>query len=130
MTTIYDPYEEAELMRDVISKSYDITATSKFLGVSYEELDKRAQNHEVLRFRDAGGNAWFPRFQFDSAGGVVPYVQSVVRILLDRGFTELEAAVWLTRGSGMFGGVSAVEFMRVDPKRFGIVLHLARRGNP
>lgn len=115
-----------DLMQSIIRDTYTTTTACKFLGVSYEELNRRVESHEVLRLRDDKGNARYPSFQFGSDGSVTPHLQKIIQTLLGRGFTEWQAALWLTAESRMYDGKSPIEFMHADPKRFGIVLYTAQ----
>lgn len=115
-----------DLMQSVIRDAYTTTTASKFLGISYEELNRRVENHEILRLRDNTGHARYPSFQFGSDGSVTTHLQRVIQTLLERGFTEWQAALWLTTESSLYDGKSPIEFMHADPKRFGIVLYTAQ----
>lgn len=121
---------EIDLMQGVIRDAYTATTACKFLGVSYEELNRMVENHEILRLRDSKGNSRYPRFQFGSDGTVIPHLQRVIQTLLSRGFTERQAALWLTTKSSLYDGKSPVEFMQADPKRFGIILYAAEHDTP
>lgn len=118
------------LMQGIIRGAYTATTASKFLGISYEELNRRVENHEILRLRDDKGNARYPSFQFGSTGETTPHVQKIIQTLLEQGFTEWQAALWLTTESSLYDGKSPVEFMQADPKRFGIVLYTAHHDTP
>lgn len=117
-------------MQGVIRDAYTTTTACKFLGVSYEELNRRVENHEILRLRDNKGNARYPSFQFSSDGTVTAHLQKIIQTLLERGFTEWQATLWLTTESSLYDGKSPVEFMQADPKRFGIVLYTAQHDTP
>lgn len=119
-----------ELMKSIIRDGYSATTTCKFLGVSYEELSRMVDDHEVLRLRDGNGNPRYPRFQFGSDGTVIPHLQRVIQTLLSRGFTDQQTAEWLTTASSLYESKSPVEFMQTDPKRFGIVLYTAQHDTP
>ena len=128
--SIYSSQNKIDLMKSVIRDGYSATTTCKFLGVSYEELSRMVDDREVLRLRDGNGNPRYPRFQFSSDGSVIPHLQRVIQTLLGRGFTERQAALWLTTKSSLYDGKSPVEFMQADPKRFGIVLYTAQHDTP
>lgn len=119
-----------DLMQSVIRAAYSATTACKFLGISYEELNRRVENHEILRLKDDKGHARYPSFQFGSDGSVTPHLQKIIQTLLEQGFTEWQAALWLTTESSLYDGKSPVEFMQADPKRFGIVLYTAQHGTP
>ena len=119
-----------EQMRSIIRDAYTATTASKFLGISYEELNRRVENHEVLRLRDDKGNARYPGFQFGSDGSITPHLQKIIQTLLEQGFAERQAALWLTTESRLYDGKSPIEFMHADPKRFGIVLYTAQHDTP
>lgn len=121
---------EIDLMQGVIRDAYTATTASKFLGISYEELNRRVENHEILRLRDNKGNARYPSFQFSSDGRVIPHLQKIIQTLLEQGFTERQAALWLTTESSLYESKSPIEFMQADPKRFGIVLYTAQHDTP
>lgn len=121
---------EIELTQGIIRDAYTTTTACKFLGISYEELNRRVENHEILRLRDDKGNARYPSFQFSSTGETTPHVQKIIQTLLERGFTERQAALWLTTESRLYDSKSPVEFMQADPKRFGIVLYTAQHDTP
>lgn len=118
------------LMRGIIRDAYTATTASKFLGVSYEELNRMVESHEILRLRDSKGNSRYPSFQFSSDGTVTTHLQKIIQTLLEQGFTEWQAALWLTTESSLYDGKSPVEFMQADPKRFGIVLYTAQHDTP
>jgi hypothetical protein len=117
-------------MKSIIRDGYSATTTCKFLGLSYEELSRMVDDHEVLRLRDGNGNPRYPRFQFGSDGTVIPHLQRVIQTLLSRGFTDQQTAEWLTTASSLYESKSPVEFMQTDPKRFGIVLYTAQHDTP
>lgn len=121
---------EIDLMQGVIRDAYTATTACKFLGVSYEELNRMVESREILRLRDNKGNSRYPSFQFGSAGETTPHVQKIIQTLLEQGFTEWQAALWLTTESSLYDGKSPVEFMQADPKRFGIVLYTAHHDTP
>lgn len=118
------------LMQSVIRAAYSATTACKFLGISYEELNRRAENHEILRLRDNEGHTRYPGFQFGSDGSVTPHLQKIIQTLLGRGFTEWQATLRLTTESRMYDGKSPIEFMQADPKRFGIILYTAQHDTP
>lgn len=126
----YSSQNEIDLMKSIIRDAYSATTACKFLGVSYEELNRMVESREILRLRDSKGNSRYPRFQFSSDGRVIPHIQRVIQTLLGRGFTERQAALWLTTESSLYDGKSPVEFMQADPKRFGIVLYAAEHDTP
>lgn len=121
---------EIDPMKSIIRAAYSATTASKFLGISYEELNRRVENHEILRLRDNTGHARYPGFQFGSDGSVTPHLQKIIQTLLEQGFTERQAALWLTTESILYDGKSPIEFMQADPKRFGIVLYTAQHDTP
>lgn len=121
---------QIDLMKSIIRDAYSATTACKFLDVSYEELNRMAENHEILRLRDSKGNNRYPRFQFGSDGSVIPHIQRVIQTLLGRGFTERQATLWLTTKSSLYDGESPIEFMQADPKRFGIILYTAEHDTP
>ena len=114
----------------VIRDAYTTTTACKFLGISYEELNRRVENHEILRLRDDKGHARYPSFQFSSTGETAPHLQKIIQTLLEQGFTEWQATLWLTTKSSLYDGKSPIEFMQADPKRFGIVLYTAQHDTP
>lgn len=126
----YSSQNEIDLMQGVIRDAYTATTACKFLGISYEELNRMVESHEILRLRDSKGNSRYPRFQFSSDGRVIPHLQKIIQTLLGRGFTERQATLWLTTESSLYDGKSPVEFMQADPKRFGIVLYTAQHDTP
>ena len=128
--SISSSQSKIELTKSIIRDGYSATTTCKFLGVSYEELSRMVDNREVLKLMDGNGNPRYPRFQFSSAGTVIPHLQRVIQTLLGRGFTERQATLWLTTESSLYDGESPVEFMQADPKRFGIVLSAAEHDTP
>lgn len=117
-------------MQTIIRNAYTTTTACKFLGISYEELNRRVENHEILRLRDNEGHTRYPGFQFSSTGETAPHVQKIVQTLLGQGFTEWQTALWLTTESSLYDGKSPIEFMHADPKRFGIVLYTAQHDTP
>lgn len=117
-------------MQSIIRDSYTTTTACKFLGVSYEELNRMVESREILRLRDDKGNARYPSFQFSSTGETAPHVQKIIQTLLEQGFTERQAALWMTTEFSLYDGKSPVEFMQADPKRFGIVLYTAQHDTP
>jgi hypothetical protein len=117
-------------MQGAIRDAYTTTTACKFLGISYEELNRMVESREILRLRDDKGNARYPSFQFSSTGETAPHVQKIIQTLLEQGFTERQAALWLTTESSLCDGKSPVEFMQADPKRFGIVLYTAQHDTP
>lgn len=117
-------------MQSIIRDAYTTTTACKFLSISYEELNRMVENHEILRLRDDKGNARYPSFQFSSTGETAPHVQKIIQTLLEQGFTEWQAALWLTTESRLYDGKSPIEFMQADPKRFGIVLYTAQQDTP
>lgn len=121
---------EIELTQGIIREAYTATTACKFLGISYEELNRRVENHEILRLRDNTGHARYPGFQFESDGSITPHLQKIIQTLHEQGFTEWQAALWLTTESRLYDGKSPVEFMQADPKRFGIVLYTAQHDTP
>ena len=121
---------EIDLMKSIIRDAYTTTTACKFLGISYEELNRRVENHEILRLRDDKGNARYPSFQFSSTGETTPHVQKIIQTLLERGFTDQQTVEWLTTASSLYDGESPIEFMQADPKRFGIVLYAAEHDTP
>lgn len=126
----YSSQNKIDLMQGVIRDAYTATTACKFLGISYEELNRMVESHEILRLRDSKGNSRYPRFQFSSDGRVIPHLQKIIQTLLGRGFTERQATLWLTTESSLYDGKSPVEFMQADPKRFGIVLYTAQHDTP
>jgi len=114
----------------VIRDAYTTTTACKFLGISYEELNRRVENHEILRLRDDKGHARYPSFQFSSTGETAPHLQKIIQTLLEQGFTEWQATLWLATKSSLHDGKSPIEFMQADPKRFGIVLYTAQHDTP
>lgn len=126
----YSSQNEIDLKKSIIRDAYTATTACKFLGVSYEELNRMVESREILRLRDNKGNSRYPSFQFGSDGTVIPHIQRVIQTLLGRGFTERQAALWLTTGSSLYDGKSPVEFMQTDPKRFGIVFYAAQHDTP
>lgn len=117
-------------MQSIIRDAYTATTASKFLGISYEELNRRVENHEILRLRDNTGHARYPGFQFSPDGSITPHLQKIIQTLHEQGFTEWQAALWLTTESSLYDGKSPIEFMQADPKRFGIVLYTAQHDTP
>lgn len=117
-------------MQSTIRDAYTATTACKFLGISYEELNRRVENHEILRLRDDKGNSRYPSFQFGSTGETASHVQKIIQTLLEQGFTEWQATLWLTTESSLYDGKSPIEFMQADPKRFGIVLYTAQHDTP
>lgn len=117
-------------MQSIIRDAYTTTTACKFLGISYEELNRRVENHEILRLRDDAGHTRYPSFQFGSDGSITPHLQKIIQTLLEQGFTERQAALWLTTESILYDGKSPIEFMQADPKRFGIVLYTAQHDTP
>lgn len=126
----YSSQNEIDLMKSIIRDAYSATTACKFLGVSYEELNRMVENREILRLRDSKGNSRYPRFQFGSDGTVIPHLQKIIQTLLEQGFTERQAALWLTTKSSLYESKSPVEFMQADPKRFGIILYTAEHDTP
>lgn len=121
---------KTDQMRSIIRDAYTATTACKFLGVSYEELNRMVEDREILRLRDDKGNARYPGFQFGSDGSVTTHLQKIIQTLLEQGFTEWQAALWLTTESILYDGKSPIEFMQADPKRFGIVLYTAQHDTP
>lgn len=119
-----------DLMKSIIRDAYSATTACKFLGISYEELNRMVESHEILRLRDSKGNSRYPRFQFSSDGRVIPHLQRVIQTLLMRGFTDQQTVEWLTTASSLYDGESPIEFMQADLKRFGIVLYAAEHDTP
>lgn len=117
-------------MQSIIRDAYTTTTACKFLGISYEELNRMVENHEILRLRDDAGHTRYPSFQFSSTGETAPHVQKIIQTLLEQGFTERQAALWMTTESSLYDGKSPIEFMQADPKRFGIVLYTAQHDTP
>ena len=119
-------YQKPLSALDLVGKMYTTAAVCKYLGdITPQALNDRINKKTILRLKDGKGRNGYPLFQFQN-GSIDPDVQKIIQTLLKGNFSEWQTAIWLTNPSQVYGGKSAVEYMKESPENFAEILATAQ----